>query len=137
MLHIAKTRATPYRPSANGQVERINRTILQIIRCFIQEHQTYWDMHMGTVGMELRSTVNRQTGYTQNFLMLGREVLQSVDLMIQPYVTEHNRGTPGTYAARHQDAMGMAHRNARQNLQQSQRRKTRDYDLRLEEKHIL
>ena len=79
MLQIAKTRTTPYRPSANGQVERMNRTILQILRCFIQDQQTDWDL--GTVGMAIRSTVNLQTGFTPNFLMLGREVLQPIDLM--------------------------------------------------------
>ena len=49
-------------------------------------------------------------------------------------MAEQNRCTPGTYAARHREAMGIAHRIARQNLQQSQRRQRRDYDLRLEEK---
>ena len=61
-------------------------------------------------------------------------MLQPIDLMIQPDVAAHNRGTPGTYAARHREAMGIAHRIAWQNLQQSQRRQKRDYDLRLEEK---
>ena len=122
MLQIAKTRTTPCHPSVNGQVERMNRTILQILRRFIQDQQTDWDLHLGTVGMAIRSTVTRQTGFTPNFLMLGREVLQPIDLMIQPEVAEQNRGTPGTYAARHWEAMGIAHRIARQNLQQSQRR---------------
>ena len=36
LLKIVKTKTTPYRPSANGQVERMNRTIFQILRCFIQ-----------------------------------------------------------------------------------------------------
>ena len=35
LLKIVKTRTTPYRTSANGQVECMNRTILQILRCFI------------------------------------------------------------------------------------------------------
>ena len=34
--------------------------------------------------MAIRSTVNRQTGFTPNFLMLGREVLQPIDLMLNP-----------------------------------------------------
>ena len=104
---------------------------------FIQDQQTDWVLHLGTVGMAIRSTVNRQTGFTPNFLMLGREVLQPIDLMIQPDMAEHNRGTSGTYAARHREAMGIDHRIARPNLQQSKRRQKRDYDLRLEEKNTL
>ena len=48
-LKIVKTRTTPYRPSANGQVERMNRTILQKLRCFIQGQQEDWDPHLVTV----------------------------------------------------------------------------------------
>ena len=128
LLKIVKTRTTPYRPSANGQVERMNRTILQILRCFIQGQQEDWDLHLATVGMAIRSTVNRQTGFTPNFLMLGREVLQPIDLMLNPGCGEEQR-TPGTYAARHQEAMRTAHREAR-----LKRRQKRDYDLRLEER---
>ena len=103
MLQIAKTRTTPYRPSANGQVERMNRTICRYYYIFFQDQQTDWYLHLGTVGMAIRSTVNRQTGFTPDFLMLGREVLQPIDSLIQPDAAEHNRGTPGTYAARHRE----------------------------------
>ena len=92
----------------------MNRTILQILRCFIQGQQEDWDLHLTTVGMAIRSTVNRQTGFTPNFLMLGREVLQPIDLMLNPGCEEERR-TPGTYAARYQEAMRTAHREARKN----------------------
>ena len=59
--------------------------------------------------------------------MLWREVLQHIDLILNPGGEEERR-TPGTYAARHQEAMRTAHR------EQSQRRQKRDYDLRLEER---
>ena len=58
--------------------------------------------------MAIRSTVNRQTGFTPNFLMLGRDVLQHIDLMLHPG-GEEDRGTPGTYVTGHQGAMRMAH----------------------------
>ena len=54
---------------------------------------------MATVGMAIRSTVNRQTGFTPNSLMLGRELLQPIDLMLNPG-GEEERITPGIYAAR-------------------------------------
>ena len=59
--------------------------------------------------------------------------MQHIDLMLH-LGGEEDRGTPRTYAARHQEAMRTAHREARQKLQQSQRRQKRDYDLRLEER---
>lgn len=35
-LQITKTRTTPYHPSSNGQIERYNRVLLQMIRCYIE-----------------------------------------------------------------------------------------------------
>ena len=32
-LKIAKTKTTPYHPSSNGQVERFNTIVLQMVRC--------------------------------------------------------------------------------------------------------
>ena len=50
-------------------VERMNRTILQILRCFIRGQQEDLDLHLAAVCMAIRSTVNRQTGFTPNSLM--------------------------------------------------------------------
>lgn len=35
LLHIHKARTTPYIPSSNDQVERLNRTLRAAIRCFV------------------------------------------------------------------------------------------------------
>ena len=117
LLNIVKTRATPYHQTANSQVERMNRTILQILRGLIRGNQEDGDILLATVGMVIRLTVNRQTGFTPNFLLFGRDVLQPIDLMLHPG-WEEDRGTPGIYPARHQEAMRTAHRYAQQKLQQ-------------------
>jgi transposase InsO family protein len=80
-LQIAKTRTTPYHPSSNGQVERYNTTVLQMIKCFIEKKNRKWDRDLPLLAMALHSTVHRQSGFTPNRLMLGREVLQPVHLL--------------------------------------------------------
>ena len=42
-LKINKTRTTPYHPSSNGQTERYNRTLLQMIRCYVDKEHSEWD----------------------------------------------------------------------------------------------
>ena len=69
---------------------------------------------MATVGMTIRSTVNRKSGFT-HYLMLWREVLHPIDLMVNPG-GEEDRGTPGTCAARHQEVITTANREAQQKL---------------------
>jgi transposase InsO family protein len=43
LLKIHKARTTPYRPSANGQVERYNCTLMDAVRCYIDKAQDRWD----------------------------------------------------------------------------------------------
>ena len=46
LLEITKTYTTPYRPCRKGLVERYNRLLLQMIRCYIEGAQKNWDKHL-------------------------------------------------------------------------------------------
>ena len=74
ILEIHKARTSPYRPSANGQVERFNRTLMDAVRCFLGKTQNKLVQHVQQIVGAIRSSVNRSTGFTPNMLMLGREV---------------------------------------------------------------
>ena len=128
LLEIGKTRTTSYRPSANGQVERYNRSIAQIIRCCIGDRQERWDDFVGIAVGAIRATVNRSTGFTPNRMMLGREVMMPLDLMLGSDGEEAKRG--GTFRADFKDSWVEAHRKAREILEGVQRRQKKYYDLR-------
>lgn len=81
VLHIHKARTTPYRPSAYGQVERFNRTLMDTVRCFIGKTQEKWDQNIQQITMAIRASVNRSTGYTPKMLMLDREISTPAQLM--------------------------------------------------------
>ncbi|XP_033099760.1 uncharacterized protein K02A2.6-like [Anneissia japonica] len=57
VLQIHKTRTTSYRPSANGQVERFNRTLMDAVRCYVGKRQKDWDVHLPKLAGALRATV--------------------------------------------------------------------------------
>ena len=80
VLQIVKARTTAYRPSANGQAERCNRSMLTALRHYINKNHDDWDIWVPLVASAIRATVNKQTGYTPNRLMLGRETWGPVDL---------------------------------------------------------
>ena len=56
---------------------------MDAVRCFVFS-QTSWDMFLPELPGALRSCVNRQTGFTANKLMLGRETNQAVDCLLDP-----------------------------------------------------
>ena len=131
IMGIKKTRTTSFRPSANGQVERYNRSIAQIIRCYVGDKQEKWDEYLGLATSAIRATVNRATGFTPNRLMLGREVMKPLDLMLG------NRGElvdGGTiFGTDLKLGWEEAHEKAREQLGESQRRQKKYYDLRKRE----
>lgn len=80
LLQIHKTRTTAYRPMSNGQVERRNRDLLQMLRCVREGNIRDWDVYLPQLCGAIRATVNRNTGFTANRMMLGREVHKPADI---------------------------------------------------------
>ena len=97
LLEIGKTKTTSYRPSANCQVERYNRSIAQIIRCCIGDMQERWNDLVEIAVGAIKTTVNRSTDFTTNRMMVGREVMILLDLMLGSDGEEAGRG--GTFRA--------------------------------------
>ena len=126
-LQIHKVRTSPYRPSAYGQSERFNRTLLDAVQCFLGKSQNKWDQHVQQIAGVIRASVNRKTSYTPNQLMLGREVNTPAQLMF-PSVQERNTD-PKTYVTELLETMKRAHVTARKNLKTSSKRMKHAYDL--------
>ena len=132
LLQIHKSRTTPYRPQANGQVERYNRTLMDAVRCYIDKSPNEWDEYLQQLSGALRSSLNRSTGYTPNMLMLGREVNQPVDLIFK--TPSNNEVNLDEYSKKFKEAVLSAHDTAREKLHTSQRKMKRDYDIKVLEK---
>ena len=108
VLGIHKTRTTAYRPSANGQVKRFNRTLMDAVRCFVSRNSS-WDEHLAQLSGALRAS-----GHTPNMLMLGREVNLPADLMFPTDQKPVEQQTIHQYVQRLIDSLEVAHRTARQ-----------------------
>jgi len=81
---INKTRTTPFHPRSDGQTERANRTILQMLRASIDAQPESWPDRLPALLAAYRMTPHSVTGVSPNMAMLAREVLLPASLIVQP-----------------------------------------------------
>ena len=81
-LGIQKTRTTPYRLQSDGLVERMNRTLQQMLSSYVNQNRDNWDDNIPFVLMAYRSTIQESTGCSPNLIMFGHEIMSPVDLML-------------------------------------------------------
>jgi hypothetical protein len=79
-LHIKKTRTCPYHPASNGQVERSNRVIADILSKIIEDVKD-WDKLVPLACLFYRASEHKATGCSPALLALGRELRLPVDVV--------------------------------------------------------
>ncbi|UYV77573.1 hypothetical protein LAZ67_15001599, partial [Cordylochernes scorpioides] len=82
VLKICNTihkKTTSYHPQTNGQTEKMNRTLTDMISMYIDEKYQNWDEILPFVTFAYNSSVQETTGYSPNFLIHGRKPLTFLD----------------------------------------------------------
>ncbi len=69
---------SPYRPQADGVVERFNRTLLKLIGAYVGPLQTDWDELLPYVLYAFNNSFSRATGCTPFSIVFGREPPTSI-----------------------------------------------------------
>jgi len=74
LLGVEKLRTTAYKPSTNGALERIHRTMNTMLSKVVDEKQKDWDTRVAFVMTAYKAPVHGATGFTPNRLVFGREM---------------------------------------------------------------
>lgn len=76
--------STAYHPETDGQSERANRTIAQMLRPLVQENQASWERHLPLMEFAYNNSVSTSTGFTPFFLNQGQHPLTPTSLVTFP-----------------------------------------------------
>ena len=125
LLHVERTRTSPYHPQGNGQVERHNRVLADVLSKYCSENPRDWESILPYVEFVYNTTIHRSTGKTPFCLVFGEEATYPIDLMYPK--------PPGNQLLVHEftqlldEKFREAHMNARNTLGSSQKRQKDQY----------
>ena len=75
LLGMKLRMSTAYHPQTDGQTERTNRTLGDMLRNFSGREPSAWDAHLSAAEFALNNAVNRATGRSPFFLLRIRPCL--------------------------------------------------------------
>ena len=102
---------TPFHPRSDGQTERANRTIFQMLRASIDAQPESWPDRLLALLAAYRMTPHSVTGISPNMATMGREVLLPASLIAQP--PEEPVVVSTSFAAEFRQNMRNAHASVR------------------------
>ena len=78
---VQKLRTLPYHAQTNGQVERMNQTIIRMIGKLEQDKKACWSEHKPEMLSAYNGTRSAVTSYSPYFLLFGRKARMPVDYL--------------------------------------------------------
>ena len=80
LMGIQKTRTTAYHPQGDGQVERQNRTLQEILSTFVAEHPNDWDLFVDQAVYAYNTSCHESTGVSPYELLFGRVARMPIEV---------------------------------------------------------
>lgn len=129
---ISKSRTTPYHPAGNGQCERFNRTLHNLLRTLPVTRKRDWTACLPQVLYCYNTTPHQATGESPFLLMFGREPTLPVDFLLGR-VQDPVPGTVHDWMIEHQTRLRLAFEGAKERLTMAANRRKEQHDQRVRE----
>ena len=125
---VQKLRTSPYHAQTNGQVERMNQTIIRMISKLEQDKKAHWSEHLPEMLAAYNDTHSAVTGYSPYFLLFGRKSRMPVDCLFPTLRDSPHQAKMEVSVAAMQKRLKEAFAVARHLTSQEAARQRRYYD---------
>lgn len=125
---VQKSRTTPYHPAGNGQCERFNRTLHNLLRTLPVSKKRDWASCLPQLLFCYNSTPHQTTGESPHFLMFGQEPRLPLDFLLGR-VPEPVAGGVHDWVHEHQTRLRVAAEGAKERLQMAADRRKANHDM--------
>jgi transposase InsO family protein len=126
---ITKSRTTPYHPMGNGQCERFNRTLLNMLGTLEPYQKANWKKYVAPLVHAYNCTKHDTTGYSPFYLMFMRHPRLPVDLLFGTGKEHEDPKYYKEFVASLQERMRFAYNVAGSAATTAQKRQKGGYDL--------
>lgn len=123
LYQVKKTKTCPYTPRSNGQCERFNRSMHDLLRTLELEKKRRWTDHLQELTHAYNITPHSSTGVSPFVIMFGREPKLPLDFILGQPTSES-----GHWIAKHQEALKTTGDIVRTNLNKAASQRKKNYD---------
>ena len=125
---VQKLRTSPYHAQTNGQVERMNQTIIRMIGKLGEDEKTCWSEHLPELLLAYNAMHSAVTGYSPYYLLFGRRPRIPVDFQFPTHRDPPHTTSMAWSVATMQERLKEAFEVARQLTSEEAARQCRYYD---------
>jgi len=126
LMGVHKSRTTAYHPQCDGLVERQNRTLQEILSCFVSQHKDDWDNWVSLAVYAYNTSCHESTGFSPYELVFGKD--PRTPLALELDLPLKNPSSQSDYSRSVRSAMHDIKVAAQNKLAASRRKQTRSYD---------
>lgn len=124
---IEKSRTTPYHPAGNGQCERFNRTLHNLLRTLPVSRKRDWVACLPQLLFSYNTTPHSTTGESPYFLLFGQEPRLPLDFLLGT-VPDPVEGTVHNWIEEHQARLQTAFQGAGDRLRAAAAKRKEAHD---------